>query len=66
MNRLEQELYTINCDIETNKKREEKVIRDTHKQFRVERDTLSKRKKQILRQIRGEQELLDKVYDEME
>lgn len=65
MNRLEQELYNINCDIEANKKREEKVIRDTHKQFRVERDTLSKRKKQILRQIRGEQELLDKVYDEM-
>lgn len=66
MNRLEQELYNINCDIEANKKREEKVIRDTHKQFRVERDTLSKRKKQILRQIRGEAELLDKVYDEME
>ena len=41
------------------------VTRDTQKQFRVERDTLSKRKKQILRQIRGEQELLDKVYDEM-
>lgn len=66
MNRLEQELYEINCKIEASMKREEKVIKDTHKQFQNERGTWNKRKQEILRDIRGEQELLNHVYDELE
>lgn len=64
MNRWEQELYDLNCQIDAIKKRENKVICDTKKQFKKEREQLEKRKKQILRQIRGENELLKTIYEE--
>lgn len=64
MNRGEHELYDLNCQIDAIKKRENKVICDTHKQFKQEREQLEKRKKQLLQQIRGENELLETIYKE--
>ena len=64
MNRWEHELYDLNCQIDAIKKREYKVICDTRKQFKKEREQLEKRKKQILTQIRGENELLETIYEE--
>ena len=70
MNRLEQELYDINCKLDASIKRENKVITDTveriNKDFERERIHWMKRKQQILRDLRGEAELLKQVYDEME
>lgn len=70
MNRLEQELYDINCKIDASIKRENKVISDTveriNKDFETERIQWMKRRQEILRDIRGEQELLNHVYDELE
>ena len=64
MNRWEHELYDLNCKLEALRKRENKVICDTHKQFKKEREQLEKRKKQILNEIRGENELLETIYEE--
>lgn len=70
MNRLEKELEDINQQLSMINARKDKVITDTIQtitiQFDNESNNLRKRKQEILAVLRGENELLDKIFDEME